>query len=376
MRSVSFISALLACLVLGGLGALTIADLFDGPGTPRQERQARTPDLPEGAGGLPGYLAAARHYIGERYALKDRFVAWNGRAKLALFGHSPADQVALGKDGFLFLTSEGTVPLTQGQNRLTDDEKARWQDAFTAMETAFQEAGIVYGFMLGPNKHTVYPDRLPDWLGPAEIAATRTADVITSLDKALTTWAGDPRQRLIDERSARPEVLLHHPTDTHWTEWGAALVAHDVLAAMGLDLPPPAFKIADLPRSGDLSRMIGQQGRWSAKAPVVSSDWTCRDATGQVFEVITIDPLMPQRFTCGSPGGRREKLVVFHDSFGVSAIPYLAARFQTVEFLWTDAADPAVAEDLQADYVLHIQVERRLMTDRPEAFLAGAGGGS
>ena len=108
----------------------------------------------------------------------------------------------------------------------------------------------------------------------------------------------------------------------------------------------------------------------SETAPVLPDDWRCKDATGAEFDVVTIDPLMPRRFTCGSPSGHSERLVVFHDSFGVPAIPYLAARFQQVDFIWSDAADPAAAAVLDADYVLQILVERKLMTDTPEQFFA------
>jgi len=85
MRSITFLTPLLALCVLGALGALTIWDLFDGPGSARQEQVANTPDLPEGLSGLPRFLAQSRYYVGERYALKDNFVTWNGAVKLNAF---------------------------------------------------------------------------------------------------------------------------------------------------------------------------------------------------------------------------------------------------------------------------------------------------
>ena len=369
MRPISFVSALLACLILGGLGALTIADLFDGPGTARQEFEASTPATPKGASGLKRFVSDARYYVGKRYALKEDFVTWNGLAKLAAFGHSPAENVGLGKGGFLFLLGEGAVEITQGQGRMDDAEKADWTGAFKEAREAFAKEGIVYGFLIGPNKHTIYPDLLPSWLQAAPKAETRTADVMAAAAEAFGPDFNDPRVLLSEARVAAPLVALYHPTDTHWTELGAALAVHDKLNAMGLDVPRPTYEVADLPRSGDLSRMIGQQQRWSAKGPVLPPEWACRDEAGDTIDVITIDPLMPSRFTCGTPSGRAERLVVFHDSFGVSAIPYIAAHFQQVEFIWNDEADPAEAVRLGADYVLHIQVERKMTTTDPTRFL-------
>jgi len=369
MRSISYVSAFLACLSLGGLGALTIADLFDGPGTERQERVARTPPLPEVASQLPRYLAAARHYVGERYALKEQFITLNGLVKLSVFGHSPADNVGLGGDGFLFLMGEGAVDLTQGRGRMSAAGQAQWLSVFRDLKEAFDREGIGYGFVIGPNKHTIYADRLPSWVRAAPMTGTRTTDVIGAARDAFGPGYQDARKLLTKARADNPQVALYHPSDTHWTEWGAALVVHDALSSMGLSLPVPMYEVVDLPRSGDLSRMIGQQGLWSATAPVLPSQWSCRDTSGALIDVITIDPLMPQRFTCGSPQGLSERLVVFHDSFGVSAIPYLAARFQQVEFIWSDQADPTQAAQLGADYVLHIQVERKMTTDTPGRFL-------
>lgn len=368
MRSTTFISALFALFVLGALGVVTLADLFDGPGSARQERVAQTPDLPNGLSGLPRFLAQARFYVGERYALKDQFVTWNGAVELNAFRHSPASSVALGEDGFLFLTGQGTVEIAQGRNRLSGPAQSHWMQSFARIQGAFSEADMIYGLLIGPNKHTVYPDRLPSWLSSAPIDETRTADVIGALTSSFGPEYTDPRKLLLSAREANPDVSLYHPTDTHWTEWGAALAVHDRLRAMGLELEAPRFDVAPMPYGGDLSRMIGQQGSMSEAAPVLPDDWSCRDANGTEFYVVTIDPLMPRRFTCGSPLGRPERLVVFTDSFGVPAIPYLAARFEQVEFIWSDAADPTAAAALDADYVLQILVERKLRTDTPEQF--------
>lgn len=368
MRISSFGSAILAFLVLGALGVATILDLVDGPGSPRQEWVAKTPDVPQRLSELPRFLAQSRYYVGKRYALKEEFATWNGLAKINLFHHSPAKDVGLGKDGFLFLMAQGTVEITQGQNRLTKDAQNHWAEALKGTQRAFDDAGIGYGLLIGPNKHSIYSDKLPSWLRPAPLDEVRTADVMAVARTAFGAEYPDPRKLLSDTLTADPDVFLYHPTDTHWTEWGAALAVHDRLQAMGIPLVAPRYEITELPHSGDLARMIGQQSRWSATGPTMPGGWKCRTPDGTPLDVITIDPLMPSRFTCGSPSGRSERLVVFHDSFGIAAIPYLAGQFQQVDFIWTDQADPRVARDLNADYVLHILVERKLINDKPEHF--------
>jgi hypothetical protein len=368
-RPVSYVSVFLAMLLLGGLGLLTIADILDGPGTERQERVAATPDVPKDAGGIPRFLAQSRLYVGERYALKDRFVAWNGLVNHVGFNRSPAPNVVLGQNGYLYLSSQGAIEISQGQSRLRADEIADWTATFGQLKTAFDARGIQYGLIIGPNKHTIFPENLPEWVGPVAWDQTRAHDVMTVAKTVFGATFVDTRQALIAARGDYGNDKLYHPTDTHWTELGAALATQKALAALGVDLPVPEFEVATLPRAGDLSRMIGLQGRQVATAPELPRTWACTDADGNEMEIITIDPIMPKRFSCGSPDGLPTKLVIFNDSFGVSAIPFVAQHFQNVEFIWEDAANPDQAAELDADIVLHIIVERKMIQDDPSSWL-------
>jgi len=369
MSSPSFLSAILAIVSLAVLGLATLFDMSNGPGTIRQERIATTPAAPQSAKDMARLFSEARFYVANRYAMKDYFVTWNGQVKIGLFGHSPAPNVTFGRDGFLFLNTATPVAMAQGQGRLTEKEAAAWRDHFETAREAFAARGIAYAFVMGPNKHSIYPDLLPHWLSPAPPDQTRTADIVQAVD-GISLAPFDSRAVLLQARANDPERLLYHPTDTHWTEWGAALVIDRTLTALGVPSEHPAVVEAHLPRSGDMARMIGQQESISASAPVLTAKYTCTDGSGNPFEITTIDPLTPSRLTCGAPQGRPERVVVFHDSFGIPAIPYLASRFQKVEFIRTDTADPARAEELGADIVLQITVEREFWSRSPSDFLS------
>lgn len=372
MRPVSVNSALFALLILGGLGLFTLIDMVDGPGTARQEREARTPRTVSGAADLVVAASEARFYVTKRYALKEQFVALNGRVKQGLFNHSAAQNVSFGQEGFLFLKTDDVVNMTQGQGRMSTSEIARWAAHFGQVRAAFVQEDLPYTLIIGPNKHSIYPDRLPGWLISQDLDQTRTADVVRAARRGFGGNFVDTRKVLAQARRANRDILLYHPTDTHWTEWGAALAVNEALNKVGIRLDLPRFDIVDLPRSGDLARMIGQQKRLSAQAPVLPSGWSCIDSDAKPLSVVTIDPLMPRRFSCGSETGRDEKVVAFIDSFGVSAVPYLAAGFKSVEFIWSDLADPNHAKTLGADLVLQILVERKLSTKTPETILIAA----
>lgn len=370
MRRLSFLSAVLALLTLGGLGVISLVDTIDGPGTRRQEREARTPDVPKTLEDLRKFAGQAKHHVVARYAFKDLFLRLNGEWKFGLLGHPDTPSVIRGQDGFLFLASQGTIPLVQGQNLLSVEAQARWKTHFAALKEAFADESIPYALLIGPNKHSIYPDLLPSWITPAK--QNRTSEVLALATAELGISAPDLRPVLVGARDTFDDADLYHPTDTHWTELGAALSIQLALKGLGVDLPAPTAEQARLPRSGDLSRMIGLQTVPGPFGPFLPRKGSCRDETGNNLDVSTIDPLMPRRFTCGTPAGRPEVVVVFTDSFGVGTIPYLAAHFARVEYIWTDEANPRQAQDLGADIVLQVLVERKLNTEEPERFLARA----
>lgn len=365
----STLSAVLALLVLGALGLMTLYDVVDGQGTARQERIAPTPTWPAAPRQIPKFLADARFHVTKRYALKDQLIAANAAVKLTLFGYSTAPNVMRGRQGFLFLGQDAPIGLVQGLNRLTEAGQARWARHFQDVHAGFASAHLPYALIVGPDKHGIYAEALPRWLRVAPPTATRTHQLMALATAHLGPGTLDTRTLLQAARVAQPDALFYHKTDTHWTELGASLAVFRTLQGMGLSASLPETILRRAPRSGDLARMMGRQAVLSERVPVlIGTGWSCRGPDGAELAIQTIDPLLPQRFTCGHPDGADTTLVVFHDSFGVQAVPYLAMRFRRVEFIWTDTANPDLARILGADAVLQILVERKLATDHPEAF--------
>lgn len=372
-RPLSFFSALGVLLALGALGLVTLWDMLDGPGTPREERVAATPVWPSAPGEIPRYLAEARFHATERYAFKAHFIAADSAIKFGLFRHSTAPNVMVGQRGFLFLGIDAPISLVQGQGRLSGAESQIWATHFRVLRERTTAVGLPFALIIAPNKHAIYDEALPDWVRMADPETTRTHQIIRLAQTHLDPGTLDATHILRGVRRDRPEARLYHATDTHWTQLGAALVLHAALAQLGFPAPLPETVVERAPRSGDLARMIGRQAVLAEDAPVLaaSGGWSCRDETGTRVRIETVDPLLPPRLTCTNRRGADKTLVVVHDSFGAAAIPYLASRFRRVEFIWTDAADPGLARALGADAMLQILVERKLADTHPAAFLAG-----
>lgn len=366
-------SALAALAILGLLGVLTLLDIVEGPDGPRDERIAATPELPRSAGDLPGFVGASRYYLTKRYAFRTWFIETNSAVKRRLFGHPAYPDVLVGEDGFLFLATEGTIPLTQGADPLTGAEREAWRTAFAAQADAFSAVGLPYIFVLAPMKHSIYPEKLPEWLQPGTGPGRRTDAVLAIAREELDIPPLDLRETFAAARRADPGEMLYHRTDTHWNERGAALALQTALGEAGIATRLPEMQVQLTEEGGDLSRMLGRQAQSSEAAPRYDRrGWQCRAPDGAPLDIVTLDPLLPAEVSCSGTAGRDLRVLAFVDSFGIPAIPFLAANFNEVRFVRENRPDAGLAADMGADLVLNILVERRLQTADPATMVPDA----
>jgi hypothetical protein len=176
------------------------------------------------------------------------------------------------------------------------------------------------------------------------------------------------------ERARNPGLQLHHRTDTHWTEAGAALAIDAALAPLALPGlgagPAPMAADADGP-AGDLARMIGWQDRLHDPAPTLARPkrLRCETPDGAEAVILSRDPLPMKRFRCTNPDGAALHALVFMDSFGMAAAPRLTQIFADVTFVWRDQVDMSVVDATRPDVTIKIMVERKLQTADPSVML-------
>lgn len=365
---------LLSCLVLALLAMLGLATLFglvDGPGSERDERVAQTPNFSLQLADLKRLPGDTRFYLQKRYAFKDQFIALNSAVKTGIFSHSPAVNVLLGQDGYLFLNDDGAIAQAQGAGYPTPAAIADWKRHFATLKEEFEQRGIPFVFILAPNKHTVYADALPSWLRSDANPANFTDSVIEEAGQTMDPAPLDLRSVLRDYRTENPDVQLYHRTDTHWNELGAAIAVRASLNTVGLNIAPPQATVEPAGQGGDLARMIGKQDRLNELAPMLQrpAEQRCETHEGRVLTFQTLDPLPHRRFHCSSRDGWPGKALIFMDSFGIGAGPILASSLRDSHFVWQDSVDLGLVDELQPDIVIQILVERKVQVIDPSALL-------
>ena len=166
----------------------------------------------------------------------------------------------------------GELPWLYLAGNETNDTIDNWRGTFQYSETeldricvvvrAWQDwseaRGMEFLMVVPPNKVSIYPEYMPDWLTPFD-GPTSTSRLITRLREAGVNLL-DLKPVLEPEKANH---LLYYRTDTHWNQLGAffcarAILGSDAFAKFGMGSPElTEYRIEwEEGEGGDLSRPI------------------------------------------------------------------------------------------------------------------------
>ena len=128
------------------------------------------------------------------------------------------EKVITGKDDFLFLGNKYALILHQTQGLYKDTNKNidNWTNKLKAIQTWYEDRGIKFVIVVVPNKHTIYKNKLPNWM--KSNGKTLTNDIVSfSKNKGINLL--DLKVNLRKEKGTQ----LYYTTDTHWNNKGASI---------------------------------------------------------------------------------------------------------------------------------------------------------
>jgi hypothetical protein len=305
----------------------------------------------------PAWYAALDRALADDDPLRPIAVRLRGEAYWHLGGTgNPA--VIRGTDGWLF-TDQEILPTC----RLTAAAVAASLDRARA---AFAAAGQEFRFVLAPDKHSIYPDRLDPAMpyGPA-CTDTQRPSMRAALDRR-SAWIVDGWAALEAARSAAAsDTSVYFTQDSHWTPTGALAAIEPLIESLG-----PGLWRADDIASGarrqvqmELARQIGLSHTETVLAPRIRPTVEVV-RTALDLPVKTTAAKAVYRFTATGdrpliPG----RTVIVYDSFFGLNMAALAPFFE--ESIWIHASDllshPQIATMIgRADRVIFERVERSL----------------
>ena len=321
--SLIFTVLFLAVCLVPGLGLL----LTGGADAAANEILPAAPVIAADGEFNPDVLAETAAYVNGRFSFRlEGITAWAG-LNAVLFHTSTAENVLLGRDGWLFYAP--TIHDYTGDAPMTARELYCAARTLYLLQEYAENRGGDFLFTAAPNKNTLYPEYMPERtrLGGASNMDALYARLdemgVSYLDlRDVFASEAEPSDLLRDELAHSGEPL-YFKTDSHWNAKGAALAADALLASLDCEGGYFANTVsAGNTHRGDLYEMLYPAGQ------SLEEDFTY--APGFSFTANTENPDRVTITTENNAG--TGALLCYRDSFGRNLYPYLAQSFASAEF--------------------------------------------
>lgn len=355
---------------VAGVGVVTIAGAaHDGNvrrRLPEQRLSAALPARPTTPAEWNAFAPRFEAWFGDRLAGRDALLGARSRLLVGAFGVSPTPTVHLGRDGWVFLTEARQLETQRGLHPFRPMELERWALAIEARARWCAERGIAYVFALVPDKTDVYRDRhglADDVHGPTRFDA---------LARRLTHEPAflDLRPVLAAERARDGDHdHTYFPYGSHWTDRGACAGANAIVrrleVALAASRNPARTPLAAFDASHFVFEPGGIEGDSWADRLYLSGVWIQRepgigDMPGRAPIFVEGRGEESARNVTESGDPALPRLCVFHDSFGIPLVKFLARRASRGVFLRGDPFRPEVVAAEAPEAVIEVFCERVL----------------
>jgi len=166
---------------------------------------------------IGNYFPLMESYINDVFAFRNDLIDLYSIIFLKVGVSVKPNNIIIGKNGFLFLGNKlsDVIDQTTGKNLFSDDDLKAWNQRFLYRKKYLDQFDIPFYLIIPPNKHSVYPEYLPDYIIPSKhnrlqqlIDSKPGYNIIVLKDamvKAKSEWGDN----------------MFYKTDSHWNEIGA-----------------------------------------------------------------------------------------------------------------------------------------------------------
>ncbi|PIE57776.1 MAG: hypothetical protein CSA33_06945 [Desulfobulbus propionicus] len=314
--------------------------------------------------GIGKFITTFDKYYSDHFGFREFFVEKYKSLKYGL-GDSPSIDVTLGKDGWLFLGS-----VKKGYNRYSDPiGDARninlfSEDGLNQLSKEIQNfhfylkcMGVKYIFVIAPNKHTVYFNKLPEYI--KKVNEYSAADqLVQYLESNTDIHIVDLRKKMIEKKD---DSQLYFKTDSHWNHFGANLAQYEIMMKVQELFPglmqPELFQLQEDVGGvwGDLAGFVGACG-----LDDINPQPIFKNSCEPVKQPANALPNEPHSYSCE---GAELTALIYRDSFFTALQPYFARKFRRSTYIWEKMTYSSLVKYIQAnniDIVIEEWVERDL----------------
>jgi hypothetical protein len=284
------------------------------------------------------FLKRYQYYYNDHFSLRNLLIPLHNYIIIKTFGVSPIRKVAIGKNGWLYLSKENSeaseIDYYRSLVPFTPEELELWRLNLERRRDYLSHRGIHYLFVIAPNKSTIYPEFLP--------ASIRPVDRPSRLDQLVNYLKKHSDFSILDLRAAmfaaKKERRVYSKTDSHWNRYGAFAAYTEIMKALSsffkeaeaMDIS--AFDITEKDKSGgDLAIMLSQQDD-IFRDRVIEVEHKKRPATKKGTPLKKQYPGVSQSvLECST--GKLPKVLMVHDSFANRFKSFLSPHFSRSIYL-------------------------------------------
>ncbi len=308
-------------------------------------------------------------YFDDNFGLRNHMVNWGGSYRTKLFRSSiHPELVKFGKDKWLFYNKmKSRMYRSYSRDSLLSQGQIKWMvDQWTDRRNRYTASGRKYFLSFWPNKHTIYPEYMPNTM------KIQVRDTLSRVDQLLgymqkngvSTRLTDPRPTLLEGKEAFP---VYHKFDSHWNSYGAFLAYQhffDQNAELGMS--PKSVNDFDIVWKdyswGEHIQLLGvrNKGFFIEKNPT----FALKENKNQI-QYLPIDGFPKLTvITKNEHSGNKLRALVFRDSFTNKLIPFFSLHFYEVYYIW--GYHEQYVNQLNPDIIIEGFVEREMGEKIPQ----------
>jgi len=295
------------------------------------------PQLPKNISELIAFPNKFNAYYADHFGLREFFTKTYFKISHKLNGQPASEDVTIGKDGWMFLGSIKPGYTGYGDpmgditniNLYTEEELKEFAQSLTKIKNWLHKQNIEYIYTIAPNKHTVYFDKLPDYISKKN-KYSATEQLISYLKAHTDITIVELGEAL---SKAKKDHQLYYKTDTHWNYYGANIAQFEIMKAIEQKFPGkisaslhPSTQFINSKRSGGDLALFANISNLSEDDPHPVFVDNC--SKGDIL--VSKNDAQPFTTTCSQ---KKLNALIFRDSFFIALQPYFSRKLKTATFI-------------------------------------------
>jgi alginate O-acetyltransferase complex protein AlgJ len=262
--------------------------------------------------------------------------------------------IVAGRDGFLFHRFDRAFEQICGEITLSAEQTARWIAILQKRHDWCRSQGIDYSFLVAPEKHVIYEDKLPAGM---KVSADRPISKILSvLPEAIRGDVIYPAKAL---KAGREIADTYYRTDVHWTDYGAYLAYLELVKILRRSIAIEPIPEQELLRRK--LRMVGDLGVRMDPEPIEESLRITHARATDIRKVYGNQAFgRGQAEVFETEAAEGPTGVIFRDSNMTAMLPFLALHFSRLVVVSAEQFFDDVVRAERPDVVITEMTERYL----------------